>query len=279
MFVKLGQDSRAREAWAVRTTFDPAYPLAMLRIIGGTHKRRKIYTPRDAETTRPMPDRVRLSLFNLLRGHSEGVEVFDAFAGSGALGFEALSRGATYAVFIERDRKVAGLIEDTADDLDMLDRCEIGISDALGGGALARCPEGVHLIFFDPPYPLVLDPAQWPRARDQFARLVGKLDDTGYAVLRTPWPFYHEEGGPEPDAPAPRRGFREREASQAAAAGKAPETDPALEDKAPPPPRVRVDVDLKIAGALGPETHVYGTMAIHLYMREPDAANEPDAAG
>lgn len=251
----------------------------MLRIIGGTHKRRRIHTPRDAETTRPMPDRVRLALFNLLRGHTEGVEVFDAFAGSGSLGFEALSRGATYATFIERDRKVAGLIEDTADDLELLDRCEIGISDALGGGALARCPDGVHLIFFDPPYPLVLDPAQWPRVRDQFGRFVERLDDTGYAILRTPWPFCHEHGRPEPDAPAPRRGFRERGASRAVAVGRAPETDPALENEATPPPRARVDVDLKVAGALGPETHVYGTMAIHLYMRDQNAAGEPGTAG
>ena len=231
----------------------------MLRIIGGTHKRRRIYTPRDAETTRPMPERVRLSIFNLLRGHTEGVEVFDAFAGSGSMGFEALSRGATYATFIERDKKVAALIEDTAEELGLLDRCEIGISDALGDGALARCPEGVHLIFYDPPYPLVLDPAQWPRVRDQLARFVGKLDETGYAVFRTPAPFYHEESEP---APAPKR----RKPIDAEAEILDLDDEPAV------PPKKRVDVDLKLPGALGPETHVYGTMAIHLYMRDPDAA-------
>jgi len=240
----------------------------MLRIIGGSLKRRKILTPRDAETTRPMPERVRLSIFNLLRGHTEDVEVFDAFAGSGSMGFEALSRGATYATFIERDKKVAALIEDTADDLGLLDKCEIGISDALGAGALARCPEGVHLIFYDPPYPLVLDPVQWPRVRDQLARFIGKLDETGYAVFRTPAPFYHEEAGPEPD-PAPKH----RKRKPVDAETEILELDAELNDEQAPPPKKRVDVDLKLPGALGPETHVYGTMAIHLYMRDPDAAS------
>ncbi|MFG0259563.1 MAG: RsmD family RNA methyltransferase [Phycisphaerales bacterium JB041] len=234
----------------------------MLRIIGGSLKRRKIYTPRDAETTRPMPERVRLSIFNLLRGHTEDVEVFDAFAGSGSMGFEALSRGATYATFIERDKKVAALIEDTAEELGLLDKCEIGVSDALGAGALARCPEGVHLIFYDPPYPLVLDPAQWPRVRDQLARFIGKLDDTGYAVFRTPLPFYHEEADAEAPAAPKRRPRRPAE----------DDVEIIELDAAAPPAKKRVDVDLKLPGALGPETHEYGTMAIHLYMRDPDAA-------
>lgn len=238
----------------------------MLRIIGGTLKRRHLRTPRDAETTRPMPDRVRLSIFNLLRGHTEGVEVFDAFAGTGSMGFEALSRGATYATFIERDRKIASLIEGSAEDLGLLEKCEVGVSDALGAGALARCPEGVHLVFFDPPYPLVRDPAQWPRVKEQFARFVGKLDDTGYAVLRTPWPFYHEEGGEEPAPPKHRQRFD--------AETEVVEFDEDAGDDIEAPKKARVDVDLKVPGALGPETHPYSTMAIHLYMRDP-AAGEP----
>jgi 16S rRNA G966 N2-methylase RsmD len=219
----------------------------MLRIIGGELKRRRLHTPKDARTTRPMPDRVRLALFNLLRGHTEGVEVFDAFAGSGALGFEALSRGATHAVFVERERRVASLIEQSASELGLTDRCEVVTGDALGAGALARCPEGVHLIFFDPPYALVRDPAQWPRVALAFSRLIGKLDETGYAVLRTPLPLYHVEG----------EGWAQGDEE---------------DDEAPPaPPAERVDVDLRIPGALGPETHEYGGMALHLYMRDAGA--------
>lgn len=233
----------------------------MLRIIGGQLKRRHIHTPPDAATTRPMPDRVRQAIFNLLRGHTEGVEVLDAFAGTGAMGFEALSRGASGVVFVERERKIAKLIERTAEELGVADRVEIASSDALGAAALARCPEGVHLIFFDPPYPLVRDQAQWPRVRDQLARLIAKLDDTGYAVFRTPWPFLHAEEGEVTDArPVPKR-VRDDE----------PEVEVLDLNQAHPKHELH-EVDLAIPGALGPETHVYGSMAVHLYMREPDSA-------
>lgn len=234
----------------------------MLRIIGGDLKRRRLHAPPDAETTRPMPDRVRQSVFTLLRGHTEGVEVFDGFAGTGAIGFEALSRGATGVLFVERERKIAALIERSAEELGVADRCEIAVSDALGAGAVARCPEGVHLVFFDPPYPLVSDPAQWPRVRDQFARLIGKLDETGYGVLRTPWPFVHPVDGGVAEEPGPtrrRRGRRGREDE--------PEVE-VLDLNEPPVKREMRAVDLAIPGALGPETHEYGSMAVHLYMRD-----------
>jgi len=264
----------------------------MLRIIGGDFKRRRLHTPPDAETTRPMPDRVRQSLFNLLRGHTEGVEVFDGFAGTGSLGFEALSRGASGVVFVERDRKIAELIERSAADLGVADRCEIAKGDALGGAALARCPDGVHLVFFDPPYPLVRDPSQWPRVREQFGRLIGKLDETGYAVLRTPWPFLHaEDGGIVEEAPPPPRkrrkqhrgyapGFESDLASSSwheidpGAAGEPdPETEVEIIDlNGPAPKREMHPVDLAVPGALGPETHEYGSMAVHLYMRDAGQA-------
>jgi 16S rRNA G966 N2-methylase RsmD len=234
----------------------------MLRIIGGTLKRRRLHTPPDAETTRPMPDRVRLSLFNLLRGHTEGVEVFDGFAGTGAIGFEALSRGASGVVFVERERSIAALIEHSAEDLGVADKCEIAVSDALGAGAVARCPEGVHLVFFDPPYPLVRDPAQWPRVRDQFSRLVGRLDETGYAVLRTPWPFLHAADGDAVEEVSPMKRRRARR-------GRVEEPEVEVIDLNEPAAPRRMDaVDLSIPGALGPETHEYGSMAVHLYMRD-----------
>ncbi|VAX38975.1 16S rRNA (guanine(966)-N(2))-methyltransferase [hydrothermal vent metagenome] len=242
----------------------------MLRIIGGELKRRRLHTPPDAETTRPMPDRVRLSLFNLLRGHFEGVEVFDGFAGTGAIGFEALSRGASGVVFVERERKIAALIERSAEELGVADRCEIAASDALGAGALARCPEGVHLVFFDPPYPLVQDPAQWPRVREQFSRLIGKLDETGYAVLRTPWPFLHVEGGGEAEEATPEhRPDRCKGRSRGHRRGREPVVEVEVVDLETPAVKPKMlPVDLAIPGALGPETHEYGSMAVHLYMKD-----------
>lgn len=260
----------------------------MLRIIGGDLKRRRIHTPPDANTTRPMPDRVRQAVFNLLRGHTEGVEVVDAFAGSGAIGFEAISRGAAHVLFVERERRIAALIEQTAEDLDVLDRCEIAIGDALGTSVVARCPEGVHLVFFDPPYPMVRDPRQWPRVRDQFARLIAKLDDTGYAVLRTPWPFLHSESGePEPEMPPVKRRIVAREPDDMATweeidpfdetAFEQPEEVEIIDLNQPREKPTFVPVDLTIPGALGPETHDYGSTAVHLYMRDPDRDADQDA--
>ncbi len=219
-----------------------------------------------------MPDRVRESLFGLLRGHTEGAAVFDAFAGTGSIGLEAVSRGASRCVMVERDRRVADTLERNVRELGAEDRCEVVVGDALGAGALAACPMPVHLVFFDPPYALVEDAAGWQRARSQFMRLVDRLDETGYAVLRTPWPFLHAaQAAPAPTEPtrtarpARRRGRRMEPMEH-----DEPEADSEIEPTPPPaPPKTRVD--LTLPNALGPETHVYHHTAVHLYMRKPDA--------
>jgi 16S rRNA (guanine966-N2)-methyltransferase len=162
-----------------------------MRIISGKFRSRKLHTPRDAATTRPIPDRVKESLFSLLRGHFEGSQVLDCFAGTGAMGLEALSRGAERVVFVEKDRRAADLLQKNIDMLEAGEECEVVKSDALGPAAIARCPRPVDLIFFDPPYPLILDPHGWERVSRQFGRLIENLSDDGFAILRTPWPFRH----------------------------------------------------------------------------------------
>jgi 16S rRNA (guanine966-N2)-methyltransferase len=84
-----------------------------LRIVGGTLRGRKWNFP-DAPGLRPTPDRVRETLFNWLAPHIGGARVLDLFAGSGALGFEALSRGASSAVLVEKDRAAAAALGATA---------------------------------------------------------------------------------------------------------------------------------------------------------------------
>lgn len=202
----------------------------MLRIIGGQLRRRKIHGPPESATTRPITDLVREAVFNILRGHFEGASVFDGFAGTGTIGLEAVSRGASRAVFAERDRKVVALLEQNIADLGVGDRCEVVAGDALGPGALSRCPSPVDVVFLDPPYAMVRDPEDWERVRRGFSRFVDKLSPTGFAVLRTPWPFNREEG----------------------------EGDDL----------VRTPVDLAFDNAEGPETHPYGSTAVHLYMRK-----------
>lgn len=271
----------------------------MLRIIGGDLKRRKLQTPPDAKTTRPMPDHVREAVFNLLRGHCEGQAVLDAFTGSGAIGLEAASRGAGRVVLIEKDRKVARVVQRNIDELGVGDRVELVVGDALGPAALVRCPNPVHLIFFDPPYPLVSTEASWRRVRTQFSRLIGRLDDGGFAVLRTPWPFVTRGGDADGDAASekpPRRGASGRRPGRRGTthddrsddqnpSGSQPnqfvdddgETMVEIIDDSgllPKPAEASggrsfspVDLDLSIEGADGPETHRYGSMAVHLYMR------------
>lgn len=207
-----------------------------MRIISGEFRGRRLHSPEGTETTRPLPDRVRTALFNMLIGHFEGETFFDAFAGTGSFGLEALSRGAARCIFIEKDRGALAVLKQNIDLCGCAGRAEVFHGDALGAGALSRCPRPVHVVMFDPPYAMVEDPASRKRAFDAFARLVECLDDKGFAILRTPWPFVdHIE--------------REHE--------------PGHFDKVPVP--------LEIAGARGPETHIYGSTAVHWYMRDREA--------
>ncbi len=179
-----------------------------------------------------MPDLVREALFNLLRGHSEGALVLDLFSGSGAIALEAISRGASRCVMVERDRRAIEVIEKNIDALGVRDRCEVVRADALSPTLIARLPRPAHLIAFDPPYPMVWDARMWERCRAQLARLVDLLDETGYLIVRTPNP--------------PVRRIK---------AGDADETGTTRYEP----------VDLSIPGAKGPESHAYGRMAVHLY--------------
>lgn len=233
-----------------------------------------------------MPDRIKLSIFNLLRGHPEDGATIDLFAGTGAMGLEAASLGSPRVVFVEKDRRVAAVIEKNIASVGAGDQCEVIIGDALGPAALTRCPRPVHLVFMDPPYSMVRDPEGWERVRTQAARLVSMLDDTGYLVLRTPEPFFHVID--------PTTGKLSAEEAPGAAAKAGPgkpgssksgsskhitldledeDADAVLEafeaELAATPAAQRVEPTLSIDGAIGPETHPYGTTAVHLYMKQP----------
>lgn len=250
-----------------------------MRIIAGEFRSRRLLTPPDGLTTRPIPDRVRESLFGILRGHTEEVPVFDAFAGTGSIGLEAVSRGASRCVFVERDKGSAEILRRNIEMLGVGDRCELVVGDALGPGALARCPRPVHLVFMDPPYPLVLEETGWRRVKAQFEQLIQRLDEGGYAVLRTPWPFFHA-----PPSEAPAEPPAERDAGAGGLRGgtharlQGEEADEEIEiewdDEGPEPlgpsdaPPRGEPVDLKMGGAAGPETHVYHNTAVHLYMKK-----------
>ncbi len=132
-----------------------------MRIIGGEWRGRTLLAP-PGLATRPTADRVRQALFDMLlhapwggRETVEGARVLDAFAGSGALGLEALSRGAAHATFVERDRAALETLRAN------VARCRAeGRSTILAGDMLALArpsrvrasDEGFGLVFLDPPY-------------------------------------------------------------------------------------------------------------------------------
>ncbi len=121
-----------------------------MRIIAGQWRGRPLVAPA-GDATRPTADRTRETLFSMLvsrLGSFEGLAVADFFAGSGALGFEALSRGAASCLFVERERDAVAAIRANAAKLG-IDRPDIRQSDVL---ALGQAPAPMDVIFMDPPY-------------------------------------------------------------------------------------------------------------------------------
>lgn len=130
-----------------------------MRIIAGSLKGRRLHAP-DWDGLRPTSDRLRETLFNLLAPRIGGARVLDVYAGTGAVGLEALSRGASWVTFIERDRRALALIEDN------LARCGIAngyaIIRAEAAAALARlvdaAAERFDVVLLDPPYAAPFEP-------------------------------------------------------------------------------------------------------------------------
>lgn len=160
-----------------------------MRIVAGLARGRPIRAPA-GRSTRPTSDRVREALFNILAarlGSLEGAAVLDLFAGSGALGLEALSRGAASCLFVDKDSACAALIARNARDLGFEAQCRIWampVETAIA--TLIRSASPIQLLLCDPPY--ATDPM--PLLRD-LDRLEG-LRSPGLVVLeharRTPVP-------------------------------------------------------------------------------------------
>ncbi|MFO0995696.1 MAG: 16S rRNA (guanine(966)-N(2))-methyltransferase RsmD [Alphaproteobacteria bacterium] len=128
-----------------------------MRIVAGRHRGRRLHAL-TGDRIRPTSDRARESLFNVLahnplgpgsRSTFEGARVLDAFAGTGALGLEALSRGAAFATFMERERAALAVLEENIRALGEGARARVLRADAL---APPPAPEPASLAFLDPPY-------------------------------------------------------------------------------------------------------------------------------
>jgi 16S rRNA (guanine966-N2)-methyltransferase len=144
-----------------------------MRIIAGSRKGHRIDAPKGL-ATRPTSDRTRESVFNIVAPWVEDAQVLDLFAGSGAMGLEALSRGAERAVFVEADPVACRTIERNLDKLRL--RGEVRCGDVLA--AIANERRRYDLVFVDPPYD--------QRDHRSLARhLPGLLADDGLLVFET----------------------------------------------------------------------------------------------
>jgi 16S rRNA (guanine966-N2)-methyltransferase len=124
----------------------------LIRITGGIHRGRKIKSPQGA-ITRPTPEMVREALFNILCHKVVGSRFLDAFAGTGAVGLEALSRGADFAAFIEKDRTACKVLNENIASLNLMDKSLVLCSDVMESmKKLEKKVESFDIIFLDPPY-------------------------------------------------------------------------------------------------------------------------------
>lgn len=126
-----------------------------MRIIAGSRRGARIVAPRGTDT-RPTPDRVREAAFELI-GPVDGARVLDLYAGSGALGLEALSRGARRVTFVEHDRAAIGVIERNLAKLRLTGAEVVRARAADHVAADARRGSRYDLVLIDPPYRMLHD--------------------------------------------------------------------------------------------------------------------------
>ena len=162
-----------------------------VRIIGGQWRRTKLPVA-DVPGLRPTPDRVRETLFNWLGQDLSGWRCLDAYAGSGALGFEAASRGAARVLLVEHDRRLAQGLQQVKSRL-RAEAVEVFCASALGV-MQGLAPDSLDLVFLDPPYGqgLLLP------ALEAAARVVAPggwvylEDDQPWSVFPAPWSLHRQ---------------------------------------------------------------------------------------
>lgn len=159
-----------------------------MRVIAGSERGRTLRVPR-GRSVRPTPDRVRETLFNWLQGELEGSEVLDLFAGSGALGLEALSRGAAHATFVETASGALEALRANLEPFAQSERAELVRTSAWG--LLEKAPRrSYHLVFLDPPY-----------GRDWGPRAAHRLEEWGWLAPGA-WVYLETASGEgEPQVP------------------------------------------------------------------------------
>ena len=168
-----------------------------MRVIAGTARSLPLKCIEGLET-RPTTDRIKETLFNILQPEMNGCRFLDLFAGSGAIGIEALSRGAKEAVFVESNRKAAACIRENLEFTRLMPRARVLETDAGTALNLLGREEAFDIIFLDPPYGKQLE-------AEALALLAGSslADENTVIILETPRNY--DAGWMEPYGFAPFR--------------------------------------------------------------------------
>ncbi len=158
-----------------------------LRIIGGNFRNRLLKTPKGKQT-RPTLAVMRKAVFDILQSQIEGAHFLDLYAGSGAMGLEALSRGAQHVTFVETDREAFRCIEENTRLLEVQDQCTMMSYDALLAlKKIAKAEKRFDILYVDPPYA--------PAAKLRLLQEILSFLDT-HPVLNPSARVFLEEGDP-----------------------------------------------------------------------------------
>jgi 16S rRNA (guanine(966)-N(2))-methyltransferase RsmD len=122
-----------------------------MRVIAGRYKGRQLKSP-DWPGLRPTSDKLRETLFNILAPRIDGARVVDGYAGTGAIGIEALSRGAAHVTFVERNRRAVALIEENLKNCGVKEGYTIRDAEIVAALAALPAADAFDLILLDPPY-------------------------------------------------------------------------------------------------------------------------------
>lgn len=152
-----------------------------MRIIAGEFRGRRLLTP-SGDQTRPVTDRVKQSIFDILAPRIEKAIVYDCFAGTGSFGIEALSRGAKHVTFFEAHRPTANLLRQNVAMVDALERAKFVTSDWFSHFEMTEGGRDVDIIFLDPPYRYLNERAE--ELRTAGAALATHLSADGIVCFR-----------------------------------------------------------------------------------------------
>jgi 16S rRNA (guanine966-N2)-methyltransferase len=165
-----------------------------VRIVAGSRKGARIFAPKGVDT-RPTADRVREAAFNLI-GPVDDMVILDLFAGSGAMGIEALSRGAAQAVFVESDRNATRAIERNLEKLGLTGAAIVRMDAITALATEAAAGRRYDLVLVDPPYEM------YSSVQTGLARYLPALLETGALVV------VETGAAEEPELPLPKRTSR-----------------------------------------------------------------------